>query len=157
MRWLWEEGFTGRAALKLLTQEAVAQIIARHGGCEQVPVAQVLAVNSLVTSRDNIPTCALPNNAGTGGITLGLGDNQTFPSFPGVDPYRNLCAIGNGGGRVQDFQDPTLMMRLQGKRVSYHDITDFVPGHVVEKVRLPLAGVAGAISTRNWSKEASPT
>ena len=27
------------------------------------------------------------------------------------------------------------MMRLQGKRVSYHDITDFVPGHVVEKER----------------------
>ena len=79
MRWLWEEGFTGRAALKLLTQEAVAQIIARHGGCEQVPVAQVLALNSLVTSRDNTPTCALPNNAGTGGIPLGLGDNQPFP------------------------------------------------------------------------------
>ena len=151
MRRLWEEGFTGRAALKLLTQEAVAQIIARHGGCEQVPVAQVLALNSLVTSRDNIPACALPNNAGTGGTPLGLGDNQPFPSFPGADPYRNVCAIGNG--RIQDFQDPTLMMRLQVKRVSYHDITDFVPGHVVEKERLPLAGSMGQLVLETGPKK----
>ena len=78
-----------------------------------------------------------------GGIPLGLGDNQPFPSFPGADPYRNVCAIGNG--RIQDFQDPTPMMRLQGKCVSYHDITDFVHGHVVEKERLPLAGSLGQL------------
>ena len=74
-----------------------------------------------------------------------------FPSFPGADPYRNVCAIGNG--RTQEFQDPTLTMRLQGKRVPYHDITDFVPGHVVEKERFPLAGSLGQLVLETGPKK----
>ena len=125
-RWLWDEGFTSRASLKLVTKEAVEQIMDRHGGDEQIPIAQVLALNNIVVERVNPPTRCAPNNAGSGGLTLGSSGSQNHSSFASADSL--------------DFQDPTLMMRLQGKRVSYHDITDFVLGHVVEKEHLPLAG-----------------
>ena len=45
------------------------------------------------------------------------------------------------------------MMRLQGKRVSYHDITDFVPGHVVENERFPLAGSLGQLVLETGPKK----
>ena len=45
------------------------------------------------------------------------------------------------------------MMSLQGKRVSYHDITDFLPGHVVEKERLPLAGSLGQLVLETGPKK----
>ena len=32
-----------------------------------------------------------------------------------------------------DFKDPAIMLRVQGKQVVYHDITDFLPGCVVSK------------------------
>ena len=31
-----------------------------------------------------------------------------------------------------------MLMRMQGKHVDYHDITDFIPGYIVEKERLAI-------------------
>ena len=37
-----------------------------------------------------------------------------------------------------DYQDPTV--RMQGKQVTYHDRTDFIPGIILAKERLPISG-----------------
>ena len=44
-----------------------------------------------------------------------------------------------------DFDDPTTLMRMQGKQVRYYDITEYIPGAVVERERMPLGGEGGII------------
>ena len=44
-----------------------------------------------------------------------------------------------------DFEDPTTLMRMQGKHVRYYDITEYIPGAVVERERMPLGGEWGII------------
>ena len=44
-----------------------------------------------------------------------------------------------------DFHDPAMMLKPQGKLADYLDITDFVPGHVVERERKDVPGTDGLL------------
>ena len=150
--WLIEEGFTSYQLLRLLTLEGVEEIMDKHND-EQCPMAQSLALKHLVRSM---------NQAAEGYGAPRNPQRKTAPPPPREDlltgrrdPWdpeliRGVLAESANNWRRDvdpklDYQDPTVLMRLQGKHATYHDITDFVPGFIIEKERVTLPGSEGKV------------
>ena len=130
MNFLWEEGFNTIQALDLLTPDGVEELIADMRQKGSVPMAQVLALRQY-GSRNWKPTI--------------IADRQPPPPPQQIAPLWGPQPVGclpkaQAPTQGLDFQDPAIMLRVQGKQVVYHDITDFLPGCVVSKERLPISG-----------------
>ena len=163
--WLIEEGFSSRKALSMLTPEAVNVLISHRSDKGPVPLAQILALNSVASKGREAATGSRGNEApqnprqGNGPFQnprqlswsqMGpVHQGQHPPQFPDVgtmELLRRLFGTDRApqpqaeNRRRMDFDDPTTMLRMQGKQVQYYDVTEYIPGSVVERERMPLGG-----------------
>ena len=170
VEWLLEEGFTSPQLLNLLTLEGVDTLLERRAH-ENIPLAQSLALKRLVMSENqriqgNGAPLNLQDNRrmqGQGGPLIPPRVTEYVPPPPQREvptterrdrwdpqqlnhlfPWANQEPAREAATKL-DYQDPTLLMRLQGKHASYHDITDFVPGFIVEKERVAIPGSEGRV------------
>ena len=168
IEWLWEEGFTTRRALGMLTTEAVDTLIASRADRGPTPLAQVLALKHVAcggfelgrrgTAQGNEaprnPRRRIEAPRPQSAPVQPIAPPQALPNGPDGWSLEALRDLLNGHRRTppssqmnprMDFEDPTTLMCMQGKHVKYYDITEYIPGAVVERERMPLGGEGGII------------
>ena len=124
---IFEEGFISWKALSLLGEEAVEEIVGNKRGCQLVPLAQV-ALKQLARSRQAAPTHLRGNKAPLsprGSLLptpLQVAAAQQPPDAWTMQALKEMfqAKAGHQPQHVTqklDYDDPTVLMRMQGKHV----------------------------------------
>ena len=156
IQWLVEEGFSSKQTLRLLTTEAVEALIDKSAD-GPTPLAQGLALKQLARGmtaghvgsgaprnpQSSPGDSGSPGSRGVSAFNADTWEPEMARSV--LNPTLPRQMLNPQPMQRMDFQYPTLMMRMQGKHISYHDVTDFVPGFLVEKERLTLPGSDGKV------------
>ena len=147
--WLIDEGFVSRDTLELLDSEDMEALIESKRDEGPIPLMQCLALKKLGRALNNDSKGSgaprNPQRTPESGNNPRSGDSQAV-----WDPCGARMALGGQWGTDTsntrlDYQDPTLIMRMQGKSVTFHDITEYIPGFLVEKVRVAIPGSEGKV------------
>ena len=139
MGWLWDEGFTNAQSLRLLNAEAMECFIEAKRGEGPIPFAQLLALRRLAGQSPTTNRVFSQQDKAVGQPRPTTNPPPLEKQMPGL--FQSLLTpTDNQPQRGLDYQDPTVMLRMPGKQVTYHDITEFIPGCIMAKERVPIAG-----------------
>ena len=143
IQWLLDEGFVSRRSLELLDPEEIDGLLDSKACDGPIPRVQKLALKELgltMSQKEKGNGAPVnPHGSNTGWMSSmnphPLAADAPRSSSDVWEPMNAGRVIsGNAAGHPLepnhrlDYQDPTVLMRMQGKHVSFHDITDYIPG-----------------------------
>lgn len=151
--WLKKEGFDSIRKLNLLDRDSMEQLVSRREDTSPLPFSQVLALRQLFPRKHPDP-----DSAASEPLTTRIQDPSTstasHPLTQDRGSDRNLeKAIQNIFGLTEpnqspspmDFHHNSVILGSEGKQASYYDITEFIPGYLVERERVEVPGSGGKL------------